>query len=340
MKILAVTHDLTFSGAPIVLYRLLASLCQEHQITVTSLRGPGPLGQSYEKLGIPVKAGIIASDFDVALCSTLLASSFVVQNHKNVPTVWWIQEPQFGLWYLKQKSVDARAFDLATQIVFPTRWQAQKLYCSWLAGRTILHVPNGVYLPTTVPSCPFEKDGECFNLVQLGSVERRKGQDLTIKAIRQLHDPFIRVFFVGAVREKGILEITSNETRQLVEIGSVQPETAVAYLYHCDALIFPTRDDLPSLAMMEAMWLGRCVISSDFGPIPELIEHGKTGLLCPVGDTEALAANITLINREPELRATLGRNAAASVRELHSFDRHRSGMLKAIEAAVSSQKFA
>jgi alpha-maltose-1-phosphate synthase len=340
MKILAVTHDLTFSGAPIVLYRLLASLCQEHQITVTCLRGPGPLGQFYEKLDIPVKASVIASDFDVALCNTLLASSFIVQNHKDVPTVWWIHEPEFGLWYLRQKSVDAKAFDLATQIVFPTRWQAQKLYCSWLAGRTIMHVPNGIYLPATVPSCPFENNGKYFNLVQLGSVERRKGQDLTIKAIRQLHDPFIRVLFVGAVREKGILEITSNETRQFVEIGSVQPEAAVAYLHHCDALIFPTRDDLPSLAVMEAMWLERCVISSDFGPVPELIEHGKTGLLFPVGDTETLATNITLIKRDHELRATLGRNAAASVRELHSFDRHRSGILNAIEAAVSSQDFA
>ena len=265
------------------------------------------MGQYYEKLGIPVLSHVVASDFDVALCNTLLASNFIVQNHQHVPTVWWIHEPQFGLLYLKRESVAAEAFELATQIVFPTRWQAQTLYRPWLKGRTILCVPNGVDLPTSRPACPFENKERFFNLVQLGTVERRKGQDLTIKAIRQLDDPGLRVFFVGAFRDKSILDVASTETQRLVEVGSVQPESAAAYLHHCDALIFPTRDDLPSLAMMEAMWLGCCVISSDFGAIPELIEHGRTGLLFATGDSEAFAANIALIKRDAELRAHWGR---------------------------------
>ncbi|HMD53562.1 MAG TPA: glycosyltransferase family 4 protein [Phycisphaerae bacterium] len=340
MKILAVTHNLTFSGAPIVLYRLLASICREHQITVTCIHESGPMGQYYEKLGIPVLSHVVASDFDVAICNTLLASNFIVQNHQHVPTVWWIHEPQFGLLYLKQKSAAAEAFELATQIVFPTRWQAQTLYRPWLKGRTILCVPNGIDLPTSRPACPFENKERFFNLVQLGTVERRKGQDLTIKAIRQLDDPGIRVFFVGTLRDKSILDVALAEIQRLVEVGSVQPESAAAYLHHCDALVFPTRDDLPSLAIMEAMWLGCCVISSDFGAIPELIEHGRTGLLFATGDSEAFAANIALIKRDAELRATLGKNAAASVREMHCFDRHRAGMLNAIEAAASSQNLA
>ncbi|HMD53621.1 MAG TPA: glycosyltransferase family 4 protein [Phycisphaerae bacterium] len=338
MKILAITNELTFSGAPIILYRFLASICQEHQVTVTSILGPGPLTLPYVELGIPIVSGCKISDFDLVLCNTLVSAGIIKHVHQDVPTVLWIHEPQFGLKLIQQKSIDVDAFKLATQIVFPTRWQAQTLYAPWLGDRQWLYVPYGVCLPEAVPSCPFSNKERGLNLMHIGTIESRKGQDVTIEAIRQLNEPDIRVFFVGTLRDKSVLNITPSETERLVTVGPVPPESSIAYLYHSDALILPTRDDNTPMAVLEAMWLGRCVISSDFGPLSELIEHGKTGLLFPTGDSKALAANIALIKRNPELRATLGQNAAISVRQSHSFDQHRSDMLRALQSAATAWK--
>jgi alpha-maltose-1-phosphate synthase len=336
VKILAITNELTCTGAPIILYRFLASICREHQIQVASARGPGPLGESYAASEIPVITQVKVSDFDVVLCNTLLTSDFISRNHRIIPSVWWIHEPRFGLSLIQQGTVNTDAFRLATRIVLPTRWQASALYGSWLAGREWLHIPYGVALPSESLLNPFEQPDRYFNLVHLGTIEPRKGQDLTIKAIRQVNDPAIRVFFVGTLRDTSVLDITPAERERMVVIGPVLQETAVAYLQHSDALILPTRDDNTPMALLEAMWLERCVISSDFGPISELILHGNNGLLAEVEDIKTLAANIAFVKQNPESRAAIARRGAAVVRQQHSFEQHRSGMLHALESAVAN----
>ncbi|HET7479276.1 MAG TPA: glycosyltransferase [Rubrobacteraceae bacterium] len=68
------------------------------------------------------------------------------------------------------------------------------------------------------------------------------------------------------------------------------------------------RDGLPTV-LLEAMALGTPCVSTDVTGIPEVLQNGKTGLMVPQRDPEALATAIEWLIRDPELRVELAENA-------------------------------
>ena len=67
------------------------------------------------------------------------------------------------------------------------------------------------------------------------------------------------------------------------------------------------------MAILEAQALGVPVVATDVGGIPELVLDGKTGLLVPGEDVEALEGAVRRILSDAGLRARLVTDAAARV---------------------------
>ena len=67
-------------------------------------------------------------------------------------------------------------------------------------------------------------------------------------------------------------------------------------------------DNMP-LSVIEAFAAGTPVVTTSPECMPYLVQHERTGLLSPVGDEKALAANVIRLLRDPELAARLARNA-------------------------------
>jgi glycosyltransferase involved in cell wall biosynthesis len=60
-------------------------------------------------------------------------------------------------------------------------------------------------------------------------------------------------------------------------------------------------------AILQAMAMARPVVASPVGGIAEVVIHGKTGLLCPVGDAQAYAEAMWQLAGDPALRENLGK---------------------------------
>jgi L-malate glycosyltransferase len=85
-------------------------------------------------------------------------------------------------------------------------------------------------------------------------------------------------------------------------------QESVAELLACaDLFLLPSESESFGLAALEAMACGVPVIASDAGGIPEVVDHGVTGFLAPIGDVEAMAdAGISLLrDAERWLRASI-----------------------------------
>ncbi len=87
-----------------------------------------------------------------------------------------------------------------------------------------------------------------------------------------------------------------------------------ALMANCSVLILPSlrNEGLPNV-LLEAMAAGRAVIATRHAGIPDLISDDVNGALVLPGDVAALAAAITRLCADVDLRARLGAGARAAV---------------------------
>jgi glycosyltransferase involved in cell wall biosynthesis len=64
-----------------------------------------------------------------------------------------------------------------------------------------------------------------------------------------------------------------------------------------------------SIALMEAMALGRPVVVTSAGGLPEIVSDGVEGLVVPPGDVQQLARGLITVLRDQPLRERLGHAA-------------------------------
>jgi len=74
-----------------------------------------------------------------------------------------------------------------------------------------------------------------------------------------------------------------------------------------DALILPSEYESFGMAALEAMASGVPVVATEGSGLSEVVEHGKTGFLCPVGDIKALAEAVLAIFTDHERARAMGR---------------------------------
>jgi 2-deoxystreptamine N-acetyl-D-glucosaminyltransferase/2-deoxystreptamine glucosyltransferase len=75
--------------------------------------------------------------------------------------------------------------------------------------------------------------------------------------------------------------------------------------------VLPSLGEGLGIVLLEAQALGVPVIGTDVGGIPDVIEHGRTGLLVPPSDDKALAAAIVRVLTEPGLGERMADEAAS-----------------------------
>jgi glycosyltransferase involved in cell wall biosynthesis len=84
------------------------------------------------------------------------------------------------------------------------------------------------------------------------------------------------------------------------------------------------------VAIIEAMAYGCPVVSTDFRAIPELVDHGVTGLLVPYGDARAIADAVEGLARDPRRYAGMSRAAVERFRARFTRARHLERLLPEI----------
>lgn len=76
-----------------------------------------------------------------------------------------------------------------------------------------------------------------------------------------------------------------------------------------DLFVLPSEIESFGLAALEAMACGVPVITTDVGGLPEVVRHGRDGLLFPVGDVDAMGAAATELLRDQERWSEMSKSA-------------------------------
>lgn len=171
----------------------------------------------------------------------------------------------------------------------------------WVRTAPVAFVPNGVVAQTPITSVEranarerFQVDRFCIAVV--GRLSPEKGHRVLFEALRGRRDVTVLIAGDGPLRQE--LEAASDFDARF--LGFVEDTRAV--FAAADVVVLPSLTEGLPLVALEAMSLGRSVIASAVGELPELLSDGA-GLLVPAGDARALSEAIDRVKNGEDYAA-------------------------------------
>jgi len=157
----------------------------------------------------------------------------------------------------------------------------------------------------------------------IGRLVPQKGFDILIEAFAkiasQIPDLHCLIIGEGDDKEKLSAQLRAAGLENRVRlIGYYERQTVMSILKASDFFVMPSRYEGTPIALLEAAALGRPILATCAGGIPELVTHEQQAFLVPVLDPAALAQGFSRLALDRDFAHQLGQNAQQKVRE--SFD--------------------
>ena len=166
---------------------------------------------------------------------------------------------------------------------------------------------------------PRQLPGEGPHIGMFGVLEPHKGQHIFLQGAALIAErfPTARFWVVGgaALKDK---EAYAQRLQQMAEAPPLQGRVALVgfqadiapWLAAMDVVVQTSvKIESFGMAAAEALTLGRPVIASNIGGLPDVVRHGETGLIIPPDNPAALAAALGQLLSSPETRTRFGEKA-------------------------------
>jgi len=145
-----------------------------------------------------------------------------------------------------------------------------------------------------------------------GRLEKEKGFDIALKAfaIARTQCENITLEIVGAGPESSSLRKFAcilKVDNHVAFLGKVSHESLLQRYAQADVVLIPSVYEEPlGRIALEAGRVGKPVIASRIGGLPEIIDHGKAGYLVEATNHDEMAKKIIILAKDKELRKKMG----------------------------------
>ena len=323
-SVLLVTHELTWTGAPMLLCEAGAAMrdsgAQVRVVSLSATTASGNVAQHHRLPVIPAEAALPwAEQSELVLVNTAVAGPWIRDflaacPHRRDALAWWIHEnapESYGCHAAVAPRVGRVAFDSRNQ---QAAWQAAGFH---LGDREAVVLPGNretLMRAGNEPLVPWPCAGRTdlvdrdearrrlgvapdeFLCLGVGSIAPHKGQQQLLRTIAELNTRHpaarFRLLLVGFLDDKHLQtarKSLSREERRVVGGGRllvVQTPTLERFYRAADVFIMNSQDcgEPFGRVTIEAMAFGLPVVATRAGGTLEIVQDGKTGLLYPVGD--------------------------------------------------------
>jgi glycogen(starch) synthase len=157
-------------------------------------------------------------------------------------------------------------------------------------------------------------------ILGIGRLVPQKGFDVLLRAFAQARLQEHDLLLAGEGAQREPLEVLARELGvgdRVRFVGRADRPTAVALFRGCSFFVLPSRHEPQGIVNLEAMAVGKAVVASRVGGVPEIVLDGQTGVLVPGEDVDALAGALRAMEADPARREQLGR---AGKERAQSFD--------------------
>ena len=188
-------------------------------------------------------------------------------------------------------------------------------------------------------SPPVDKNGECIFLL-VARMLWDKGVGEFVEAAKVIRNRFPKATFqlLGRIDSGNPNHVTKETIDEWVRAGYIQYLGEVSdvrsIVEHADVVVLPSyyREGIPN-SLMEAMAMGRPIITTDMPGCRETIIGNRNGVLIPPKNIEALIDAMKLLLEHPDRRIEMGKQGRSIAVERFNVDRVNSMILSAIRDA-------
>jgi Glycosyltransferase len=161
----------------------------------------------------------------------------------------------------------------------------------------------------------------------VGRLAEQKGHSVLLEALQEVISRFpeVALLIIGDGPDRQSLEEKAallGVAEHIVWMGSKSQDEVFELYGVMDIFVMPSRFEGFGLVAAEAMAAGLPVVASDVEGLREVVEHEKTGYLCPAGDSRQLAGRLLELLESPDRAremGRLGRQRAAALFSLETF---------------------
>jgi len=136
------------------------------------------------------------------------------------------------------------------------------------------------------------------------------------KEIIESLEPFYRDGYLEQLRRK----LSPAAARQITFTGLAGHDDVPTFYENADVYVGPSLYESFGVSIIEAMVAGLPVVATRVGAVPELITHGRTGLIVETADPEAIAAAVHELFLNPGIRNSISHSAREAVKQQFSWN--------------------
>jgi glycosyltransferase involved in cell wall biosynthesis len=205
-------------------------------------------------------------------------------------------------------------YDRVDRFLAPSAFLRDRVVDGGLPADRVTVLPN----PVVAASEARPARAEPPTVLYASRLVAEKGVDTLLDAAARL-PAGVRVRLAGSGRlERAVRSRIAAGELPVDVLGPLPPSEVEAELRAAAVAVLPALwwENCP-MAVLEAAAQGVPVVASAVGGVPELVDDGRTGLLVPPGDADALAGALTRLLSDPAEADRMGRAGWARVRSRH-----------------------
>lgn len=308
-SILMVSHDSLLGGATIALQYAARALNKNGYYVTFLLPEEGGMIQELEKDDIHyiVDSTLYGSDdwmryagnYDVVFLSTIVLGKYIRKLTKYTQKIiWWVHEA--SEYYQKISLEDYDISDIEGLRVYCGGSYAQKMFQQYFPGMESKVLLYG--MPDYAKLKQNDNDSERLIFLSIGTIEKRKGQDILVDAIHYLTDDErmqCRFVFIGKNVQEDVYEkITDLHKTYPESVEMMKPisrDELMCMYEKCTCVICSSREDPMPVFMTECMMQARIAICSENTGTAGVLRDGYDGLIYQNNDPRLLAEKIRYV---------------------------------------------
>ncbi|SHJ53933.1 glycosyltransferase family 4 protein [Cycloclasticus pugetii] len=213
------------------------------------------------------------------------------------------------------KWLTKKAVNLANEITAVSQFTANLVQQELRLDKKIRVIYNGIDEALFTPVNKLAAQRQ-IKVLFSGNLSTRKGAQWLLPILKKLN-PNISIYYTSGLRNVKELSVHP----RLINIGRVDYVDMPALYQSADMLLFPTVREGFGLAAAEAMACGLPVVATDCSALPELIDSGKGGFLCGLGEIDDFAEKINLLAENSNLRKEMGEYNREKVERMFTLNR-------------------